>query len=86
MLLFSLDLFLPFLVGLCGMYVGETVVKLLLENGVAEVLAAPVEPPFSNVKLAVRARGVEGGSVAGGVIAVAMVGSSAAFISSRICL
>lgn len=63
--------------------------KLLFENGVADVLVAPAELPVSNVKLAVRARGVEGGSVAGGVIALraadSFLGTTASKFS-RICL
>lgn len=62
--------------------------KLLFEKGVVELPAA-AEPSFSSVKLAVRARGVDGGSVAGGVIAWTVVLSSdgmVAFNESRICL
>lgn len=62
--------------------------KLLFEEGVVEVPVA-AEPSFSSVKLAVRARGVDCGSVAGEVIAWTVVLPSdeiVAFNESRICL
>jgi hypothetical protein len=69
---------------------GETVVKALLEKGVLDDLDPP---PWSlSVKLAVRGRGVVGGSVAGGVVGASNLGvmvPSAVIVAlsdSRVCL
>jgi hypothetical protein len=64
-------------------YVGGTVVKLLFEKGVRDPLPTfagdPDEPSPSSVRLV--ARGVDGGSVAGGVIVVTVVCSSVEIVA-----
>lgn len=71
------------------MNVGDTVVKLLFENGVAaDVFVVAADSVFSRLaRLDARVRGVEGASVAGGVRAAILFSDGwVAFRESKIDL